>query len=98
MNYETKVILASEEQGITAIVRELLNVGIKAEIAQTGGFTMCAYIELKDEKYIYANPYGASIYGAEDYEKDLAVFDEPQNPKTIAGLIWIHLQDQAKTA
>ena len=95
MNYETKVILASEDQGITPIVRELLETGIKAEIAQTGGFTMCAYIELPENKYIYASPYGASIYGAEDYEKDLAVFNEPQTAKTIASLVWVYLQNQA---
>jgi len=94
MNYETRVILASEDQGITSIVRELIKNGINAEVAQTGGFTMCAYVELENEKYIYASPYGASVYGSEDYEKDLAVFDEPQTAETIASVVWIYLQEQ----
>ena len=93
MNYETRVILASKEQGVTDLVFSMLEKGIKAEIAQTGGFTMCAYIELKGGFYIYASPYGASVYNSDTYEKDLAVFDEPQTPEIIAGVVWLYLQD-----
>lgn len=33
---------------------------------------MCAYIELEGDRYIYANTYGAGIYGADDdFIKDI---------------------------
>jgi hypothetical protein len=94
MNYETKVTLASKEQGITDLVSAMLEKGINAEIAQTGGFTMCAYIELKNGFYIYASLYGASVYDEENYEKDLAVFNEPQTAETITSAVWLYLQEQ----
>jgi hypothetical protein len=70
---------ASKEQGIDALIEELAKLGVKSESAQTGGFTMCAYIELSGERYIYANPYGAGVYDADDYETDLIQLDEPNS-------------------
>lgn len=92
IDYETRFALASEDQGITELVKEMRANKIEATIAQTGGFTMCAYIELKDGHYIYANPYGASVYNSEDYEKDIVQFNEPQTPKTITSAVWAYLQ------
>lgn len=75
--YDEICATASKEQGIDALIDELAKLGVKAETAQTGGFTMCAYIKLSGEKYIYANPYGAGVYDADDYETDLIQLDEP---------------------
>ena len=64
--YQERCKSASEDQGITALVSELKALEIEAEEAQTGGFTMCAYIVLKGDRYIYANSYGAGLYDGED--------------------------------
>jgi hypothetical protein len=40
--YEKRCEEASQDQGIDSLVKELKALGIDAEIAQTGGFTMCA--------------------------------------------------------
>ena len=75
---------ASENQNITAIVNALSDFGIKATSEQTGGFTMCAYVQLTESRYIYANLYGASIYSSDDYLQDLVQYDEPQEARKIA--------------
>ena len=69
--YAERVKEASKEQGIDQLVEELKALGIEATSEQTGGFTMCAYIELKGNKYIYANTYGAGVYDEEGYEEDI---------------------------
>ena len=69
--YLERTTLASKEQGIDDLVIALEKQGIKATSEQTGGFTMCAYIELKDDKYIYANTYGAGVYNEEGHEQDI---------------------------
>lgn len=46
------------------------------------------------DHYIYANPYGASVYGSEGYEKDIFTFDEPQNPAELAGKIAKYLDPE----
>lgn len=70
-NYEARCAFASQDQGITELVQAMKELGLEATIAQTGGFTMCAYIELPDNKYIYANTYGAGLYGEDDFIKDI---------------------------
>lgn len=72
---------ASKEQGIDDLVIALEKQGIKAISEQTGGFTMCAYVELKDDKYIYANTFGASVYDKSGSEKDLYYNDNEENEK-----------------
>lgn len=67
MNYIEKCESASKEQGIDSLVKELASLGIPSTSAQTGGFTMCAHIVLKDNQYIFANSYGASLYGEDDF-------------------------------
>ena len=63
---------ASKDQGIELLVNELSLLGVSASAEQTGGYTMCAYVELKGDRYIYANTYGAGIYGADDdFIKDI---------------------------
>lgn len=83
-NYEERCATASEEQGITGIVNALHDLGINSEIHQTGGFTMCAYIDLGKGLYIYASPYGFCLYDSEDYETDIAIYDDPQDSQKIA--------------
>ena len=83
-NYEERCELASKDQGITELVQVMKELGLKATIAQTGGFTMCAYIELPNDKYIYANREGAGIYDEEGYKQDLVQFDEYQEALVIA--------------
>lgn len=67
---------ASKEQGIDQLVADLKEEDITATSEQTGGFTMCAYVQLSDNRYIYANAYGASVYDAEGYESDIIQLDE----------------------
>ena len=69
--YSNRCEEASADQGINALIEELNALGIEATSQQTGGFTMCAYIELSNDKYIYANTYGAGVYGEEDFELDI---------------------------
>lgn len=69
--YQERCASASEEQGIDLLVKELALLGISSESAQTGGFTMCAYIVLKNDRYIYANSYGAGLYGEDDFIEDI---------------------------
>jgi len=83
-NYLKACEEASKEQGITAIVSALQDLGINAISEQTGGFTMCAYVQLTESRYIYANKYGASVYSEDDYLFDIAQADEEQDPRHIA--------------
>ena len=84
ISYADSCQLASEAQGITALVDALSNFGITATSEQTGGFTMAAYIPVTIDTYIYANPYGASFYTIEDYASDIVQYDTPQEPNLIA--------------
>jgi hypothetical protein len=88
--YAERVKNASEEQGIDALIIALKEQGINATSEQTGGFTMCAYIELSKDLYIYANSYGAGLYGKEDFIKDICQFDE-RNHEQVAQFLakWI---------
>lgn len=76
MNYNERCAIASREQGIDDLLLELRKHDITATSEQTGGFTMCAYIALPSGEYIYANPYGAGLYGEEDYIRDIIQLDE----------------------
>lgn len=88
--YASRCKEASKEQGIDQLVADLKEEGIIATSEQTGGFTMCAYLELKGNRYIYANPYGAGIYNEEGFEVDIFQTDEP-NSKEVAHQValWI---------
>ena len=69
--YLERTISASKKQGIDDLIKALEKRGVKATSEQTGGFTMCAYVELKGGKYIYANTYGAGLYDEEGHEEDI---------------------------
>lgn len=84
INYAERCEQASKAQRIDEIVSALKELGIHATSEQTGGFTMCAYIELPQDHYIYANTYGASEYDENDYFGDIVQYDEPQEAKIIA--------------
>jgi hypothetical protein len=66
--YTCVASLCSEEQGTSQIAEALKTLGIPADVHQTGGFTMCAYIKTGDESYIYANAEGFSFYADEECE------------------------------
>jgi hypothetical protein len=66
--YTCVASLCSEEQGTSQIAEALNALGIPADVHQTGGFTMCAYIKTGDESYIYANAEGFSFYCDEECE------------------------------
>ena len=85
--YEKRCKIATIDQGIDVLIEALNNVGIVATSEQTGGFTMCAYIEIAKDRYIYANLTGAGIYDEEGFVADLIQFDEEQDPKVIAEAI-----------
>lgn len=79
---------ASASEGINPIADELEFLGIKNEIHQTGGFTMCIYIKTGKKSYIYANAEGVSAFkNEEDYEGQSYWFDEHKNPYFKAWLI-----------
>jgi hypothetical protein len=85
--YEKRCKIATIDQGIDLLIEALDNAGIVATSEQTGGFTMCAYIQIAKDKYIYANLTGAGIYNEEDFVADLIQFDDEQDPKVIAEAI-----------
>ena len=87
MTYDEKVKIATKEQGIDVLVKALDESGIVATAEQTGGFCMCAYIEITPKRYIYANLYGAGIYNEDGFIDDLIQFDDEQKPETIAEAI-----------
>ena len=95
--YLERTISASKKQGIDDLIKALKKRGVKATSEQTGGFIMCAYIELKGEKYIYANAFGAGVYSKKDeeHEQDLYYNYKEENQeariKKIAQVIakWI---------
>jgi hypothetical protein len=82
--YQCQCALASEDQGVNSVVKALGDLGISATVEQTGGFTMCAYVQLTAHRYIYANPSGASVYDEEGYMSDICQFDEDQPAEKIA--------------
>lgn len=86
-DYEKRCNRASKEQGIDEIVSALSAVGINATSEQTGGFTMCAYVELKGSRYIYANTLGAGVYDENGYIADIQQYDDLVTPQTIANAI-----------
>ena len=92
-DYATACQEASKEQGIDAIVTALADLGIKATSEQTGGFTMCAYVQLTESRYIYANKWGASVYSEDNYLFDIAQADEAQDPRHIAQQIHDYIND-----
>jgi hypothetical protein len=77
---------ASKEQGIDQLVADLKEEDITATSEQTGGFTMCAYVQLSDNRYIYANAYGASVYDAEGYESDIIQLDEADSKQVATAV------------
>jgi hypothetical protein len=60
--YTCQVAACSESQGTTALASALMDLDIACDVHQTGGFTMCVYIKLEDDSYIYANAEGFSRY------------------------------------
>jgi hypothetical protein len=66
--YTCQMALASEEQGTTALMSALLDLGMTCDVHQTGGFTMCVYIKTGEESYVYANNEGFSFYCDENCE------------------------------
>jgi hypothetical protein len=66
--YTCQASQASEEQGTSQIAEALIAIGIPADVHQTGGFTMCAYIKTGEESYIYASAEGFSFYCDEECE------------------------------
>jgi hypothetical protein len=86
---------ASKEQGIDQIVADLKEEDITATSEQTGGFTMCAHIQLSEDRYIYANAYGASVYDAEGYESDIIQLDEADS-KQVATAVARYIKREAK--
>ena len=66
--YTCVASLCSEEQGTSQIAEALIALGIPADVHQTGGFTMCAYIKTGEESYIYASAEGFSFYCDEECE------------------------------
>jgi hypothetical protein len=89
--YLERITSASKEQGIDDLILELEKHGIKATSEQTGGFNMCAYFELKNGRYIYANTYGAGVYNEEGGDElDIIQLDEP-NTEEVAQAVadWI---------
>ena len=84
---------ASKEQGIDQLVADLKEEDITATSEQTGGFTMCAYVQLSDNRYIYANAYGASVYDAEGYESDIIQLDEADS-KQVATAVTRYIKER----
>lgn len=66
--YQCQTSACSEGQGTSQIAEALIAIGIPADVHQTGGFTMCAYIKTGDESYIYATSEGFSFYCDEECE------------------------------
>ena len=88
--YAERTASASKEQGIDDLVLELEKHGIKATSEQTGGFTICAYFELKGDRYIYANTYGAGVYDEDSYENSIIELNEPNVPQVAQAVAdWI---------
>lgn len=96
MNYDEKCAIASKDQGIDQLVSAINAKGISATVEQSGGFTMVAYIELSNDKYIYANPYGASTYDADGYLADIVQYDAPQDSTIIASAISNYLKNKGE--
>jgi hypothetical protein len=90
-DYDQRCQEAADSQGITELVNELNQRGQKATAAQTGGFTMSAYVEFPDDRYIYANRYGAAMYDAEGFLSDIVQFDEMQTAEVIAAAVCGHI-------
>lgn len=83
--YDERCARESALQGIDDLISELATLGVKAESAQTGGFTMCAYVEV-GEKYIYANPYGFSLYDEEGFESNIFDLEEGDTKRVASEL------------
>jgi hypothetical protein len=66
--YTCQEALASEEQGTSQIAQALRDLGISADVHQTGGFTMCVYVKMAGESYLYANEEGFSLYADAECE------------------------------
>ena len=79
--YTCQCSSASESQGTSQIAEALIALGIPADVHQTGGFTMCAYIKTGNESYIYASAEGFSFYSDEECEGLLEFeFSEEMTP------------------
>ncbi len=70
MSYENACREAAESQGINRLVAELAARGVAAEIHQTGGFIMAAWIPLDGSHGVYANEEGATLYCCDSGQPD----------------------------
>ena len=83
--YQCQTASASESQGTSQIAEALNEIGIPADVHQTGGFTMCVYIKTGAKSYIYANEEGFGIYeNEEDYEPKSVYFGDDFNEQTTS--------------
>ena len=84
--YQCQCASASEDQGTSQIALALRDLGIDADVHQTGGFTMCVYIETGENSYVYANEETAYHYlNADDDEgQNLLFFNDPDSPEVKA--------------
>lgn len=97
--YTCQTSASSEEQGTSAIAEALISRGILADVHQTGGFTMCVYIDLGEGSYIYANSEGASFYDGKEFPEGdsegeiLVYFDEETTLEEKAeALYWVIIE------
>jgi predicted metal-dependent peptidase len=85
MDYDKACNMAADDKGITTIVNELAAHGIPATAEQTGGFTMCAYIDLGEGWYIWAIAENACLYHGDDDREVEVVADLPnESPAEVA--------------
>jgi hypothetical protein len=94
--YTCQIALASEDQGTTALMSALLDLGISCDVHQTGGFTMCVYIKTDTTatSYIYANAEGFShyLYDSDDGENwyfgdDFQIMSASQKAQKMAEIM-----------
>lgn len=72
--YTCQSSAASQEQGTSEIAEALIALGIPADVHQTGGFTMCVYVNTGGDSFIYANEEGLAIYTNDDDEEPKSIF------------------------
>jgi hypothetical protein len=72
--YNCQCASASEIQGTSQIAEALIALGIPVDVHQTGGFTMCVYINTGGDSFIYANTEGLAIYTNDDDEEPESLF------------------------
>lgn len=72
-DYKAACEAAARDQGVDVVIAELAKRGIKADLLQTGGFTMCWNATTRDGRFVQGNSCVAAVFTSYDAQPESMV-------------------------